>query len=71
MQVASYLDDHSRSHAARSSTRLRADAENAGLTRPGLLWNGGPACHGIPARHHVESWPGMLWNLQGYLERAM
>src|SRR5205823_11879286 len=24
---------------------------------------GGPACRGIPARHHVESWPGMLWNL--------
>src|SRR5205807_2605941 len=33
------------------------------FTRPGLLWNGGPACRGIPARHHVESWPDMLWNL--------
>jgi len=23
--------------------------------RPGLAWNGGPACRGIPARHDVES----------------
>ena len=34
------------------------------LSRPGLPWNGGPACRGIPARHHVESRPDMPWNPQ-------
>src|SRR6202020_1875969 len=39
------------------------------LNRPGLPWNGGPACRGIPARHHVESWPGMAWNLQPHTNK--
>src|SRR5207237_2197103 len=54
---------------AHGQTSLAPPSTSPGTARKGhgssvvLLSLPGPACRGMPARHHVESWPGMLWNL--------